>query len=53
MENKKSLCLFPFLFLTLILVFSSCHARYVSDVKPAMTKEEVVSLWGEKRPSHL
>jgi len=46
MKSKRSLCLFPFLIL--ILVFSSCHARYVSDVKPAMTKEEVVSLWGKR-----
>jgi hypothetical protein len=39
-----------FFFVVLILVFSSCHPRYVSyvsDVKPNMTKEEVVSLWGK------
>ncbi len=35
------LCVVP------ILVFSSCHPRYGSDIKPAMTKEEVVSLWGK------
>ena len=35
-----------FLFIVLMLVFSSCHSRHVSDIKLAMTKEEVVSLWG-------
>jgi hypothetical protein len=35
-----------FLFAGLILIFSSCHPRHVSDVKPNMTKEEVASLWG-------
>ncbi len=44
MERKRIICLF--LFAILILVFSSCHPRYVSDIKPAMTKKEVVSLWG-------
>ena len=45
MKSKRTLCLFLFLFLLPILVFSSCHPRYVSDIKPAMTKEEVVVLW--------
>ena len=44
MERKTIICLF--LFVVLILVFSSCHPRHVSDIKLAMTKEEVVSLWG-------
>ena len=44
MQRKRIICLFPFV--VLILVFSSCHPRHVSDIKPAMTKEEVVSLWG-------
>jgi uncharacterized membrane protein YgcG len=44
MQTKRIICLF--LFVILILVFSSCHPRHVSDIKPAMTKEEVVSLWG-------
>lgn len=44
MERKKIICLF--LFAVLILVFSSCHPRRVSDIKPNMTKEEVASLWG-------
>ena len=44
MEKKKIVCLF--LFAVFIFVFSSCHARSVSDVKPAMTKEKVISLWG-------
>ena len=38
---------FLFLFVVLILIFSSCHPRHVSDIKPNMTKEEVVSLWGK------
>ncbi len=45
MEKKKVICLF--LFVVLILVFSSCHSRNISDIKPAMTKEEVISLWGQ------
>jgi hypothetical protein len=44
MEKKKIICLF--LFVVLILVFSSCHSRHISDIKPAMTKEKVISLWG-------
>jgi len=44
MEKGKVICLF--LFVVLILIFSSCHPRHVSDIKLAMTKEEVVSLWG-------
>ena len=44
MEKRKVVCLF--LFVVLILVSSSCHSRNISDIKPAMTKEKVVSLWG-------
>ena len=44
MEKRKVICLF--LFVVLILVSSSCHSRNISDIKPAMTKEKVVSLWG-------
>lgn len=44
MEKKKIICLF--LFVVLIFVFSSCHPRRISDIRPAMTKGEVVSLWG-------
>ena len=44
MEKKKVICLF--LFVLLILVFSSCSSRQITDVKPAMTKEKVISLWG-------
>jgi len=44
MEKKKIICLF--LFVVLILVFSSCHSRSITDIKPAMTKEQVISLWG-------
>jgi hypothetical protein len=36
-----------FLLFVLILVFSSCHPRHISDIKPNMTKEEVMSLWGK------
>ena len=43
--KRKRIC-YIFLFIVLILVFSSCHPRHVSDIKPNMTKEEVVSLWG-------
>ena len=45
MGGKKVHCLF--LCTVLIFVFSSCHPRHVSDIKPNMTKEEVVSLWGK------
>jgi hypothetical protein len=44
MERKRITCLV--LFVVLILVLSSCHPRHVSDIKLAMTKEEVISLWG-------
>ena len=45
MERKRIICLS--LFVVLILIFSSCHPHYVSDIKPNMTKEEVVSSWGK------
>jgi hypothetical protein len=45
MERKTIICLF--LFVVLAVVFSSCHPRHVSDIRPNMTKEEVVSLWGK------
>ncbi len=45
MERKKIIYLF--LLGALFLVFSSCHPRRVSDIKPNMTKEEVASLWGK------
>ncbi len=44
MEKKKIICLF--LLVVVILVSSGCHSRSVSDIKPAMTKEKVISLWG-------
>ena len=44
MERKKIIYLF--LLAALFLVFSSCHPRHVSDIKPNMTKEEVASMWG-------
>jgi hypothetical protein len=45
MERKRIIYLF--LLVALFLVFSSCHPRHVSDIKPDMTKEEVASLWGK------
>jgi hypothetical protein len=39
--------IYLFLLVVLILIFSSCHPRHVSDIRPNMTKEEVVSLWGK------
>ncbi len=44
MEKRKIIGLF--LFVVLTLVFSSCHSRNISDIKPAMTKDKVISLWG-------
>jgi hypothetical protein len=44
MEKKRITCLF--IFVVLILVFSSCSTRSMTDIKPAMTKEKVISLWG-------
>jgi len=44
---RRKRIIYPFLFVILVLILSSCHPRYVSDVKPNMTKEEVVSLWGK------
>ena len=44
MEKKKIISLF--LLVVLSLFFSSCHSRSISDIKPAMTKEKVISLWG-------
>jgi hypothetical protein len=44
MKKKKIICLI--LFVVFILISSSCHSRNISDIKPAMTKEKVVSLWG-------
>ena len=44
MEKKKSV--FLLLSIVLIFVFSSCHTRSMTDIKPAMTKEKVISLWG-------
>jgi hypothetical protein len=45
MERRRIIYLFPLIVL-FILVFSSCHPRHISDIKPNMTKEEVASLWG-------
>jgi len=45
-ETKRKRVGYVFLFILFILVFSSCHPRHSSDIRPNMTKEEVVSLWG-------
>ncbi len=45
MEKKRILCLF--LFVVLMLGPSACHPRHVSDIKPNMTKQEVISFWGK------
>jgi hypothetical protein len=45
MQGKRIVWLFSFIVLT--LVFSSCHRRHVADIKPAMTKAEVISVWGQ------
>ena len=37
---------YPLFLVALILIFSSCHPRHVSDIRPNMTKQEVESLWG-------
>lgn len=44
MKKKRIICLL--LMVALVLVFTSCHTRSISDVKPSMTKEQVISLWG-------
>ena len=44
MKRKRGVCLL--LFVVFILFFSGCHPRYVSDIKPSMTKDQVASLWG-------
>ena len=44
MKREKVICIF--LFAAIILILFSCHPRHVSDIKPNMTKEEVMSLWG-------
>ena len=45
MEKKK--IVFLLLSAVVIFAFSSCHTRSITDIKPAMTKEKVISLWGE------
>jgi hypothetical protein len=44
MEKKKVVCLF--LFVVHVLAFSSRHSRSITNIKPAMTKKQVISLWG-------
>ncbi len=36
-----------FFLIVFILVFSSCHPRHASDIRPGMTKDDVVSVWGK------
>jgi hypothetical protein len=42
MKKIRIICLAFFI----VLLLSSCHPRHVSDIKLAMAKEEVISLWG-------
>jgi hypothetical protein len=43
---RKERITFLCLFVVLILISTSCHPRHVSDIRPNMTKKEVVSSWG-------
>jgi len=45
MERKRIIYLF--LSAVFVLLFSSCHPRHVSDIKPNMTKEDVAASWGK------
>ncbi len=45
-EMEKKRVVYLFVFVALVFILSSCHPRHVSDIKPNMTKEEVVSSWG-------
>ncbi len=45
-EMKRKKIHYIFLCIGLVFIFSSCHSRHVSDIRPNMTKEEVISLWG-------
>lgn len=44
MKKKRIYSLVFFVVIALFLF--SCHTRHVSDIKPNMTKQDVVSLWG-------
>ncbi len=46
MEMRRFVVLLLMMGGVLVLVLTSCHTRSISDVKPAMTKEQVISLWG-------
>ena len=43
--ERKSIAFLGF-FVILVLVLCSCHPRQHSDIKLAMTKDDVISLWG-------
>ena len=47
MERKRIICLF--LFVVLILVFSACHPRHVSDIKPNHDERRSGLFVGEDR----
>jgi hypothetical protein len=44
---KRKRIIYLLFLVAFILIVSSCHPRHVSDIRPNMTKEEVVSLWGK------
>ena len=44
---KRKSIYYGFFLIALIFAFSSCHPRHASDIKPNMTKADVVSLWGK------
>ncbi len=44
MKKKRISSLVLFTVLSFFLL--SCHVRHASDIRPNMTKEDVVSLWG-------
>jgi len=43
---KREKIVYLFILAVFILILPSCHPRQVSDIKPNMTREEVVALWG-------
>ena len=44
MRNKV---IFSFLSVWVVLLLASCHVRHPSDIRPGMTKEDVIRAWGE------
>ena len=44
--RKQLILTLVFVWVTLFLV--SCHVRYPSDIRPGMTKEDVIRVWGRR-----